>query len=386
MYSTVKPRQDWFELLGTFDISGGDIQSESDALVTHTADGVNLNDLWTEANEVFRLWNQNLDSLTSLLTYRTVAPGELVLQKSGGAKFEQASEFGVPKGIGPDPAILIGSDFNDYDVALRLSWRYVRSATSQEIRNSINNIIAGHGNAISSAVLQRLFDNTQISTPEGNLSYGLWAADGKPLDYMGTSFAASHQHYLVSGAASLDSEDVESLQRLTTEHGYGQTRGSQLLLLCSENEAEVISSLRAGVANNNTKIAKYDFIPSAGAPAYLSSQSIVGTVAPGELDGIKVIGSYGRLWVVPLAAIPAGYLSVVATSGANSPANVISWREHPRTEYQGLRLIPGNFSNGYPLLESFASFSGGTGTRNRGAAAAMQVKESGSYEVPTIDL
>ncbi|CAN5672989.1 hypothetical protein BH09ACT7_BH09ACT7_37570 [soil metagenome] len=371
----------WLDLLGKFDITGGDIGSEAD--VMKLADGVDFNAMFAEIRDLLSVWNQNLDSLVSLITYRTISPAESVIQKGDGARlFEKASEFGVPKGAPIDPALLLGFDYEDYDVASRWSWKYLRNATQAEIRNSVDNILAGHSQTVVAAVLQRLFDNTQISTPEGNISYGLWAGDMKPLPFMGKTFAADHSHYLLSGAATLDSEDLESVERLITEHGYGKTQGSKLLLLVSDLEAETISSFRAGVINNNTKVAKYDFIASSSAPSYLTDKNIVGAVAPGDVAGIECIGSYGRFYVCPHNSIPEGYVAAVASAGAGSPQNPVGYREHSRPEWRGLRMLPGNWG-GYPLVESFHQFGMGTGVRNRGAGAVLQLG-TGPYVVPQI--
>lgn len=58
---------------------------------------------------------------------------------------------------------------------------------------------------------------------------------------------------------------------------------------------------------------------------------------------------------------------------------------HPSSVWQGLRLIEGNWQR-YPLVESFFQRGLGTGTRHRGAACVVQVKASGSYEIPTVNL
>ncbi|CAN5802010.1 hypothetical protein BH10ACT9_BH10ACT9_36490 [soil metagenome] len=386
---TLNRQGGWFDLLTSgYVITGGDVggyHGESDAIVSKTSDGADLNELYGQFRDVLKIWNDNLDTLVNLISYRTVSPAEYLLQSADGARMEKASEFGVPKGVKNEPATIVGFDFEDYDIATRWSYRFLRSASKAQVQSSFDNILSGHNKAVVSAVLQRLFNNSPVITPEGNQAVGLWAGDMKPPSHLGKTFAADHNHYLVSGATSVDSEDIEGLQNIVTEHGYGKTQGSQLLLLCNDVEAEKIASYRAGVVSANTKVAKYDFIPSSSAPAYLTDKTIVGSVAPGELSGLEVIGSYGRLWVVPHSAVPEGYLSVVASAGANSAANPIGFREHYDEAHRGLKLVPGNWQ-GYPLIESLGYAGFGCGTRHRGAAAVMQIKASGSYEVPTIAL
>jgi hypothetical protein len=64
-----------------------------------------------------------------------------------------------------------------------------------------------------------------------------------PPAYLGKSFAAPHNHCLVSNGAELDSGDVEFALRHVTEHGYNTTTGAQLLLFVNPAQAEEISKL-----------------------------------------------------------------------------------------------------------------------------------------------
>jgi hypothetical protein len=96
-------------------------------------------------------------------------------------------------------------------------------------------------------------------------------------------------------------------------------------------EAEECAKFKAGQTNNNSAVAKFDYIPNAGSPAYLLQQgdTIVGQVAPASYNGLKVAGSYGDVWIIPTDFVPEHYFAVVATYGANSPNNCIGIRQHP---------------------------------------------------------
>ena len=48
------------------------ISTQGDVLVNQTADGVDLNDIWAEVQEVLELWNAECTSIANLLSYRTV--------------------------------------------------------------------------------------------------------------------------------------------------------------------------------------------------------------------------------------------------------------------------------------------------------------------------
>jgi hypothetical protein len=103
------------------------------------------------------------------------------------------------------------------------------------------------------------------------------------------------------------------------------------------------------------------------------------------VNGVPVLGSYGHCWVLQSYLIPQGYFAVVASSGANSESNALAVREHPNPAYQGLRAIPGPFQR-YLIQDMFWARGIGWGTRHRGAVAVVQVKATGSYEVPELNL
>jgi hypothetical protein len=199
---------------------------------------------------------------------------------------------------------------------------------------------------------------------------------------MGKTFDGSHTHYLVSGNATLDSSDIEDSLTLITEHLYGTSPGSKLLVFCNQAEADRIAGWRAGETSANSQVAKFDFVPSSTAAPFLSSEFLVGEKPPADVNGLECIGSYGRALILPTVMLPAGYLLTVASSGPNSPQNVVGFREHINPSYRGLRQIPGKGQ--YPLIDMFYQRSFGVGVRHRGAAVAMQIKASGSYEAPSI--
>lgn len=88
-------------------------------------------------------------------------------------------------------------------------------------------------------------------------------------------------------------------------------------------------------------------------------------------------------WLIESDWIPSGYVIVVASAGPGSADNAVALREHDNERYRGLRIIPGNFT-AYPLVDSFMWREIGCGVRHRGAAVVIQVKASGSYDIPNI--
>lgn len=363
----------------------GGYATEGDVLVSTTADGVDLNVIWAEVAAVVQAWNAERSSLASLLAFRTTNAADAIPQSRSVDSFEEASEFGEPEGLRP-PAdyALMGYAFKDFDKASRWTWKYLRDSTAEQVRAVANYALEADNRLTTGTVLERLFDPTQGENNWSHPVYGLYNDDAMvPPAYLGKNFTAPHSHYLVSGSDTIDSGDLELAARKVLEHGYGSEPNARLLALMNPAQAEEVSQWKAGEENASGIVAKHDYIPSAGAPAFLQPENIVGQVAPESFDGLKVQGSYGPLWIIQSDFIPENYFTVVATYGPNSPDNAIAFREHVQRQYQGLRVISG-LQPGYPIQDAFFQRSFGVGVRRRGQACVTQIKASGSYDIPNI--
>lgn len=363
----------------------GGINTAGDALAVRTADGVPLQKIWDDIQDANSLYNDQRSAVVSHLAFSTTDVAEAVPQSTAGFRFELASEFGQPKSNRLPDSILVGYDFHDWDLAVKFTWQALRAMTARQVEATVNSAMEADNRLIAGKILERLMTPAPRTTPEGNTSYGAFSNDGtQPLDYLGKSFADTHTHYLVSGASVVDSGDLEDGIRMVTEHGYGRTAGSQLLLFCNQLDLDKISSFRAGEeSRSGGPIAAYSWIPSPDAPAYLTQDSVVGKVAPADFNGLKIQGQYGPVWCTSTELVPAGYLLIVASGGPNSTLNPVGFRQHVDSAYRGLLHIPGP-RPAYPLQDSFFVRSFGTGVRHRGAAAVVQIKASGSYDVPAI--
>jgi hypothetical protein len=170
------------------------------------------------------------------------------------------------------------------------------------------------------------------------------------------------------------------------EHGYGTHPAVQLVLIVNplDFDASGISAWKAGVEyRTGAPLPKWDFIPSALMPAWISAETIHGPVPNADFNGLQVWGSYGGALVIKSNYMPNGYAALAATGGPNDSANPVGFREHVNTAYQGLRHIPGR--GPYPIQESFFARGFGTGTRHRGAAVVTQITTNVSYTAPTIE-
>nr|WP_064438679.1 hypothetical protein [Hoyosella altamirensis] len=377
-------------------IYGGDsgYNDQGDVLVNQTADGVDLNTIWAEIAQVLNLFNKERSTLASLISHPTIAVAEPIPQALHSESFDLASEYGEPTGVRePANALLVGYDFKDFDKASRFTWRFLRDATAEQVTAVFTRIMEADNKLVNTTLFDRLLNPEERRNEHQHRVFGLYSGDDgvTPPPYLGKTFPQTTTHYLASGASVIDSDDLETLIRLVTEKGYGRGTGSQLLILANPQEAEAITTFKAGEQSRTPEgaepsgpVAKYDFVRSASAPAYLTQDNIVGKVAPGEFHNLPVLGSYGPAWLIESEFVPAGYVAVIATGGPNSTINPVAFRQHPNTAYQGLRVIPGRDQR-YPLQDSFFARGFGTGVRHRGAAAVVQVTTETTYTPPAFN-
>lgn len=374
---------------GTQAVQQGGYASSAD-LVTHTVDGVDLNDLWDIASAALEISNAQKQSLVDLLTFPVETPVEVVPQM-GEMSMDELTEFGIPTTAQNQVEMWsMGYDLKYYGKRLGYTWMYLAEADSRQINNLHDGMINADRGLVFKKVMEALFDNRIRRTNIRNQPYNVFPLYNGvdvgivPPPYKGNTFAADHNHYLVSGNAALDSSDVEDLYTLIAEHGYGLETGATFYLLANKAQTDVIRTWRRGVVTANGVSATYDFIPAPAQPAIIlpNAEGLLGSVPPNQYRGMRVIGSYGDIYIVEESYIPAGYMLMVGSGGAGALGNPVGLRQHFNTNMQGLRILPGNQQR-FPLVDSFYLHAFGTGVRQRGGAAIMQLG-TGSYVIPPI--
>lgn len=349
--------------------------------IVKAADGTDLNEFWNEVMDTIRIRNQKKNTMINVLTYPVVDITSEVSVPSS-VDFEKASEYGQPVGIkGGATRFFRGYDFDFYDLAIRYTWMYLAEASLDDLRLNHNLALEADTKLQFRKVMERLFNpintNGYTDKNEPMTVYAAYNGDGEvPPDYNNVTFTGSHNHYVVSGNTSITSANVDTLSTLLTEHGYDLNGGYQLILWVNKQEAAIIKTFRTATG------AQFDFVPNpninAGAIWVPNNGGYVGGpsgTVPGE------IGTYGVFHVVEEGLIPAGYLVAIATGGVDRLTNPIGLRQHSNPNYRGLKLIPGARSD-YPLIDSFYRRGIGTGVRQRGSIAIMQVKSAAPYVVP----
>lgn len=357
--------------------------TEGDVL-TQTVDGRDLNEVWQDFQRSLSAWNAGRSRLVSALTFSVQNPVEDVAQLALG-DFEEASEFGEPRGLGGGGFFSLGYDFKWYDVAVRYTWKYLAEAAASQVDALHNQVLEADNRLVFKKVLNSIFSNTNRTADIRGQAYNVYAfynADGTvPPTFKNNTFSGSESHYLVSGGATVDSGDLDDMYSKLQKKGYGKDNGSTCVLLVNSAQLATIRSFRVATG------ASYDYIAAAGGAPWLLPTSTGGVVTPqgssvpSVIAGLPVAGVYGNWIIVEEDYIPAGYLFGFATGGENNVSNPVGIREHQNPGLRGLRLVKGANAD-YPLIDSFYNRGFGTGIRHRGAGVVMQIKASGNYEIP----
>lgn len=357
-------------------ISRGDI-------LTTTSDGVDLNRVWDEFQTTLSLANTNRNLIASLFTFDTTLKADAISLDGDDMSFEAASEFGIAKTGQAEPEkIIVGFPLEWYDLRITFTEKFLMDANRSQVDAQHAAALEANNRLLFTSTLRALMTKTALGSrpvnEQGVDIFSLYdgSTDSKPPAFGGKTFTSGHSHYLVSGAATIDGQDLSDLIDHVTEHGYAVNGSERIVILVHPDQGKTIRSFRVGSTS------PYDFIPSESAPAFLSNEFVIGDKPPAIFNGLPILGSYGPALVAESYYVPTGYVIAAATSGANSSRNPLGFRTHERTEYRGLRMIPG--TERVPLVGSTYAQGFGLGVRNRGAAAVMQIKASGTYDNPSL--
>jgi hypothetical protein len=357
---------------------------EGDVLYA-AADGTDLNDFWDEVQATVALRNKQRQRLIDAFTFRVSDLAEEVTAPAP-VDFEEASEYGLPKGIRTGfTQFWRGFDFKFYDLAVRYTWRFIADASQSQLQALNNAALEADNRLIYSRIMKRLFNPANgTGLTDNNLPvtvYGFYNGDSEvPPPFKSNTFTAPHNHYLttngISASSTLVYATVERMDLELSHHGYTYQDGFKKVLWVNKQEADIIKTWRVATG------APWDFIPDPstyGGGIYLPTDRQLVGAPQGKVEG--QVGTYGPWHIVEEELIPAGYLVGLATGGPNNIGNPIGFREHKNPRYRGLKVIPGN-NNDYPLIESYYQRGLGTGIRHRGAGVLVQVTSNASYTTP----
>ena len=368
-------------LLADAPIIGDETGFNERADVIVAADGTDLNEFWNEVQDTIRIRNAQRNRLIDALATRVTSPVTSVLVPSS-VDFEEASEYGQPVGIrGGGTRVFRGYDFKFYDLAVRYTWMFIAEADRRQLEMHHNLALDADNKLLFNKVMRTLFNSLNLNgvtdQNEPVTVYKFYNADGEvPPPYATYTHAGTHNHYITSGGATVTSANLDTLALELGHHGYTLQNGYQLVLWVNTTEAAVIKTFKTSSG------ASYDYVPNPamyGGKVWVPNNGQYVGGPQGTLDG--VIGTYGPWHIIEEPYIPSGYMVGLASGGPENLQNPIGIREHANAAYRGLKVIPGQRSD-YPLLDSFYRRGFGTGIRQRGGGAVMQITASGSYTIP----
>jgi hypothetical protein len=351
--------------------------------VYQSLDGGDLNGMWREFQATIALRNSQRDRFINFLTFQVQQPIEYVRYPIA-EDFEESSEYGEPKGIRLGPGFNMGYDFRWFDLAIRYTWQFVLDNTQAQLEALNNEALEADDRLLFGKVFKTAYNPLNLASSIRNIPvtvYKFWNGDGSvPPQYKTNTFAGTHNHFLTSGSAAINSAAVTAIEDHLYHHGYSKVNGYTLVLFVNRQEGQVLRTAR--VASGWA----YDFIPGPafGGQIFLpASLGIAGGAPNGSApNGLEkqTIGYYGPFNVVEDEYVPPGYPFALASGGPANIGNPIGIREHANPAGQGLKLIKGD--ENYPLLDSFYRRGFGTGVRHRGAGVVMQITTNASYTVP----
>lgn len=359
-------------------------------VITKTADGRDLNQVWSDFQAALQLYNANRDRLLGIMTFPVTQPIEDVFQGGDTVNFEEASEYGVPRGVraAVPTYFSLGYGFKWWDIGLRFTWKFLAEAEATQVDSLNNQILEADNRNVFQEIMKAVLNNNTRSARISGNNYNvfpLYNGDSTvPPVYKNTVLTAPHSHYLVSGAATVESADFQDMEDHLKHHGYTWQNGTALVALVNSAQLPTIRTFRVDTGST------YDFIQSQATPDWaLSPADIiamtgqrVSAAPPSSWNGMTVAGRYGPWLIVEEDLIPAGNMLGLASGGTEDARNVVGLREHRNSGLRGLRLVKGPDAD-YPLIDSYYQRGFGTGVRQRGAAVVMQIKASGSYVIPT---
>lgn len=364
-------------------------------VVTQTVNGVDLNTIWTQFMALLNAVNDQRQGLIRFLSFPVIQPVETVAQPGDGVDFEEASEFGEPRGSRLQPTYWqMGFPFKWYDLGARYTWQYLADATSTMVESVANAAVEAYLRKQMFEVFKTIFNPTNgvanINQQAYNV-YKFYNADGVvPPTYKNNTFDGNHTHYKTSGSSALEARDIDAMILDDfNSHGYNAESGYRIVVMAHSTVGEVIRGFRNAVSAGQSvagNYGRYDFIPSQGQPGQLinvTQQLIGASPVSNTLDGLNVIGSYGPALIVSDDWMPTTHVFSFATGGSESLSNPVGIREHAQTNLRGLRLVKGRQAN-YPLIDSFWTTGFGMGIRHRGGGIVIEITADGTYEAPAI--
>jgi hypothetical protein len=356
---------------GIFGAADG-MQKRADALSTvpgqaFTVDGQPLSEIWDDLQMKLAAFNNQSSSVISLFSGDPTVASQTNTAVYATKGFEQATEYGRPRNIGLQ-YVTRAIPIDHYDLGFGYTQKFIDKAKGSEISSIQATVENAWWNLQLNGVLNSIYDNTPVADADGVVGTVLYNADETPPAYKRWTHAGSHTHYLADAGAFTQALAL-SMEEHLVHHGFGDF-GEVFFLLLNRTDMALARAFT-------------DWVPSASASQKeITAGPIVGAAPNASaLSVFNVEGYLGKLNVVEMNDIPAGYPMAFASGGQFASSNVVRLRVHENVSARGLRLIEGPRQR-YPLYDSVYDGYFGSAVAQRGAAVVLRTG-NGTYAPPT---
>jgi hypothetical protein len=210
--------------------------------------------------------------------------------------FERATEYGVSVAPGPPiEALVLGYDRHDWDKRSDLAWKTLQNSIIEQVRTVFEAIPHADARLVSGRVLRRVLDPAPTQTkPVGVAAVCGQRTAWRHRPSAATPSTGTESMYIPSGAATLDSANIEDAVKDVQSRGYGLSEGSngQMLIIANPAEAELIRTWGADQpSRSGGPNARYAVVPAVQAPPHYSADTLVGQPIADNFNGVKVLGA-----------------------------------------------------------------------------------------------
>lgn len=342
---------------------------------------IGQNVVYDAANEFIRRHNEDLATAANIFIETTTEDHKDYYKLPGGGRLQRIRNMGRAAATRAGGQWDVAFPLEEFGAAFEIDRKSYAMLTVQQLANELATMRTQDVSTIRWEVLAALFNNADRSViDEWPVSKGTLTikplANGDSIEYPpkigadSDDFAADN-HYLVSGYTSAnisdDNNPYVTIREDIEEHFGTPTGYGNIVVFINTTEVAKTEALADFVEVTDIHINPGDDRDTVnGMPSIPSSARLLGRVS--------------GVWVAEWRYIPSGYLLGV---DADSPAPT-RMRVH-RAEYtllqQGFALVAED--ERHPIKTRNYEHDFGIGVANRLNGVAMQLKASGSYDVPS---
>lgn len=341
---------------------------------TSTLENVGVEAVFRASQQIVAAHREELDrALTIFVQPAPTTNYKEIYKTLTGGRMQEVNEYGQPLAVKATGEYEVAYPLQDFQESIAVTRVTEAKMTLREYQRHLDNINDRHTSRMRYLILRPLLNNVNETWRDplyGDLTLRRLAnSDGTiypPLP--NAEDGAQDSHYLVSGYTSANisntNNPIATLRMEVSEHLPGD-----LAVFINSAETGKITALADFVqasdpyirdgANRDTIITPFSTAPG----SYL-----------GRMRGAAGAGTNVFEWDY----IPSGYILMINVSD-DAP---LKKRVDPEEVLRGYSMIPGANPQ-YPLREAIFGERCGFGVAERTAAAVMQLKASGAYDIPS---